>query len=65
MIYILDISPFKYMNKITLEESWLSRKPYVSDFLIFGFIAYAHIPKEWRIDLDLKIKLYMVIGHNE
>jgi len=53
------------LRDIIKKESQLGKKPFGSDFHMFGRITFAHIPKEKRSNLDEKSKAYMFIGYNE
>ena len=44
--YIVNCTPTKVLQAITLEEAWSKIKPYVSHFRVFGCEAWAHIPYE-------------------
>ena len=49
--YIVNPTPTKVLQCITLEEAWSKIKPYVSHFPVFGSEAWAHIPDEKRKEL--------------
>ena len=46
--YIVNRTPTKILQGITLEEAWSKSKPNVSHFHVFGFEAWAHISDEKR-----------------
>ena len=48
--YIVNRTPTKVLQGITLEEAWSKVKPNVSLFHVFGCEAWAHIPDEshWK-----------------
>ena len=52
--YIVNRTPTKYLQGITLEESWSKIKPDVSHFRVFGCEAWAYIPDEKRKALQPK-----------
>ena len=47
--YIVNRTPTKYLQGITLEEAWNKIKLYVSHFCVFGSEAWAHVLDEkWK-----------------
>ena len=47
--YIVNHTPTKVLQGITLEEAWSKIKPDVSHFRVFGCEAWAHISDEkWK-----------------
>jgi len=44
--YIVNQTPTKALKNITLEEEWNKIKPYVSQFHVFGSVAWNHIHDE-------------------
>ena len=65
VVYILNRTPTKAVMNITPEEAWSGRKPTMSHFSIFGFIAYAHVPDEKRSRLERKSDKYLMVGYSE
>jgi len=48
-------------NRKTLEEAYSGKRPYVGHLRVYGYVAYAHIPKETRLKLkDIAIKTYLI-----
>jgi len=47
-IYILNICPTKSLENSIPEEAWTGRKLDVSHIMIFGYVAYAHVPNKLR-----------------
>ena len=52
--YIVNRTPTKFLQGITLEEAWSKIKPDASHFRVFGCEAWAHIPDEKRKALQPK-----------
>ena len=47
--YIVNSTPTKFLQGITLKEAWSKIKPDVSHFCVFGCEAWAHILDEkWK-----------------
>jgi len=49
---------------MTLEEKFTSKKPNVSHFIVFGCIAYMHVPNEKRSKLDPKAEKCIFIKYS-
>ena len=45
-VYIFNRSPTSSVQGKVPKEAWSGQKVSVSDFKVFGCIAYAHVPKE-------------------
>ena len=54
--YIVNRTPTKFLQGITLEEAWIKIKPYVSHFHVIGCEAWAHIRMKNRKHCILKVK---------
>jgi hypothetical protein len=63
-IYTLTICPTRVVLNSTPEEAWSRYKPSVSHMKVFGYIAYAHVPKEKRRKLDDKSVKCIFIGYS-
>jgi len=63
--YIVNITPTKVLNNITLEEAWSSIKPDVSHFHGFGNEAWAHIPDGKHRALEPKSEKCIFVGYSE
>jgi hypothetical protein len=63
--YIVNHTPTKTLKTITLEESWTKIKLDVSHFLVFGIIAWAHIPNEKRKALQPKSEKCIFVGYSK
>jgi hypothetical protein len=63
--YIVNRTPTKALENITPEEDWTKIKPDVSHFLVFGSIAWAHIPDEKRKALQPKSEKCIFVGYYE
>ena len=51
-----DITPF---------EKWYSRKPDLANLKVFGCVAYAHVPKQFRTKLDNKAVKIRFVGYSK
>ena len=51
-IYILNVSPTTNVKNKGPQEAWSGTKTNVSHFIIFGYIAHAHVRGELRKNLD-------------
>jgi hypothetical protein len=49
---------------MTFEEKFTGKKPNVSHLILFGSIAYMHVPDEKRSKLDPKAKKCIFIGYS-
>jgi hypothetical protein len=63
--YIVNHTPTKALQNITLEEAWTKIKPDVSHFRVFGSIAWDHILDEKRKALQPKSKKCIFVGYFE
>ena len=63
--YIVNSTPSKYLQGITLEEAWVKIKPDVSHFRVFGSEAWAHIPDEKQKALQPKSEKCIFVGYYE
>ena len=54
--YIVNRTPTKFLQGITLEEAWSKIKPDVSHFRVFGCEAWDHISDEKWKALHSKLK---------
>jgi hypothetical protein len=55
-IYIMNRTPTTAVDGMTLEGKFTCKKPYVSHLIMFGCIAYVHVPNEKRSKLDPKVE---------
>jgi hypothetical protein len=60
--YIVNQTPTKALKSTTPEEAWTKIKPDLSDFRVFGSIAWAHIPDEKRKALQPKSEKCIFVG---
>ena len=62
-VYITNRIPTQALDgNITPFEKWYSRKPDLANLKVFGCVAYAHVPKQFRTKLDNKaVKLRFVV----
>lgn len=60
--YIMNRGTSSGLNK-TPSELWYGKKPNVSNFRVFGCMAYCHIPKECRGKFDSKVKKCIMMGY--
>lgn len=63
-VYLLNLSPTKFLNHCTPEEVWSGKCPDVSRLRIFGCKVHAHIPKEKRKKLDIKSTVCIMVGYS-
>ena len=63
--YIVNRTPTKYLQGITLEEAWSKIKLDVSHFHMFGSEAQAHIPDEKRKALQPKSEKCIFFGYSK
>ena len=61
--YIVNHTPTKVLQGITLEEAWSKIKPDVSHFRVFGSEAWAHIPDEKQKALHPKREKCIFVGY--
>ena len=61
--YIVNHTPTKALNNITLEEAWSSVKPDVSHFWVFESTTWAHIPNEKYKALEPKSEKNIFLLH--
>jgi len=48
-------------NRKTLEEAYSGKRPYMGHLRVYGYVVYAHIPKETRLKLeDIAIKTCLI-----
>jgi hypothetical protein len=64
VVYIVNRTPTTIIHGMTPEEKFTSKKPYVSHLIVFGCIAYVHVPDEKRSKLDPKAKKCIFIGYS-
>jgi hypothetical protein len=53
-VFLLNHNPKKTVHGRTPYEAWLGRKPEVTNFKVFGCLAYAHVPDTDRHKLEVK-----------
>ncbi|MCO5585951.1 hypothetical protein L7F22_039886 [Adiantum nelumboides] len=63
-VYTMNRTPTVAVHDMTPEETFTGKKPNVSDFKVFGCIAYMHVPDELRTKLDTKAEKYFFIGYS-
>jgi hypothetical protein len=63
-IYIMNQTPTKVVHGMTHEEKFIGKKLDVSNFKMFGCIAYVHVPKEKGSKLDPKADKCIFIGYS-
>ncbi len=63
-IYIMNRTPTVTIHGMTLKEKIISKKPDVSHFRVFGYIAYVHVFDEKRSKLNLKANKCVIIGYS-
>eukprot|EP00253_Pinus_taeda_P030095 PITA_30095 len=65
VIYVINISPTKSVMNRVPEHSWSDMSCSVSHLIVFGCVAYAHVPKERRGKLGDKSEKCIFTGYNE
>ena len=63
--FILKRVPTKSIKHVTPEEKWYGRKPYISNFKVFGCECWDHIPDDKWKNLDTKSDKCIFIGYSE
>jgi len=64
VVYIMNRTPTTAIHGMTLEEKFTCKKPNVSHLIVFGCIAYVHVPDEKRSKLDPKAEKCIFIGYS-
>ncbi len=64
IIYIMNRTPTTAVHGMTPEEKFTCKKPDVSHFRVFNYIAYVHVPDEKRSKLDPKTEKCIFIGYS-
>ncbi len=64
IVYIMNRTPTATVHGMTPEEKFTSKKPDVSHFRMFSYIAYVHVPDEKRSKLDPKVVKCIFIGYS-
>ena len=64
-VYILDRSTTSSIQGKVTKEKWNGLKVVVSHFIIFGWVAFSHVPEELRKKLDDRSEKYIFIGYSE
>jgi hypothetical protein len=62
-VYIMNRTPTMGVHGMTPEKKFTCKKPDVSHFKVFGYIAYVHVPNEKRSKLDPKVEKCIFIGY--
>ena len=63
--YVVNHTPTKVLQCITLEEEWSKIKIDISHFRLFGCEAWAHIPNEKRKTLQRRSEKCIFFGYSE
>jgi hypothetical protein len=63
-VYIMSRTPIATVHGMTPEEKFTGKKSDVSQFRMFGCIAYVHVPDEKRSKLDPKAEKCIFIGYS-
>jgi hypothetical protein len=63
-VYIMNRTPTTVVHGMTPEEKFISKKPNVSHLIVFGCIAYVHIPDDKRSKLDPNAEKCIFIGYS-
>jgi hypothetical protein len=60
----MNRTPTAIIHGMTPEEKFTSKKPDVSHLIVFGSIAYVHVPDEKTSKLDPKVEKCIFIGYS-
>ncbi|KAJ0735425.1 putative RNA-directed DNA polymerase [Helianthus annuus] len=63
--YLLNRASTKSVPNKTPQEVWSGNKPSIGHLRVFGCVAYAHIPKQYRGKLDDKAEKAIFVGYSE
>jgi hypothetical protein len=63
-VYIMNRTPITVVHGMTPEEKFTGKKPNVSHFRVFGYIAYVHVHDEKRSKLDPKAEKCIFIRYS-
>ncbi|XP_076941874.1 uncharacterized protein LOC143611561 [Bidens hawaiensis] len=63
-IYLVNIATTKAVRNQTPLEAWATRKPTVNHLKVFGCVAYALVPTQFRRKLDDKSEKCIFIGYS-
>lgn len=63
-VHILNRSPTKRLQDLTLEEAWSGSRPSVSHFRVFGSVCYKYVPDQLRKKLDDKSEVMILVGYH-
>jgi hypothetical protein len=64
VVYIMNQTSIMTIHGMTLKEKFTSKKPNVSHFIMFSYIAYMHVPNEKRSKLNPKVEKCIFIGYS-
>ncbi len=64
IVYIMNRTTTAIVHGMTPEEKFISKKPDVSHLIMFGYIAYVHVPDEKRSKLDPKVDKCIFIRYS-
>jgi hypothetical protein len=64
VVYIMNRTPTTAIHGMTPEEKFTGKKPNVSHFIVFGWIAYVHVPNEKISKLDPKAEKCIFIRYS-
>jgi len=62
--YIYNRSPMASLQRMTPEEAYSGKKPFVRHLRVFGCICYVHVPDEKRRKLDDKAVKCIFVGYS-
>ncbi|GKV14655.1 hypothetical protein SLEP1_g25495 [Rubroshorea leprosula] len=62
-VYLLNRSPTRSLQNVTLVEAWSGFKPSVKHLKVFGSIAFAHVPAQTRTKLDDRGEKTIFVGY--
>ena len=65
VVYVINRSPTKSVMNRVLKEAWSGMSCSVSHFIVFGCVAYAHVPKKIRGKLDDQSEKCIFTGYSK
>ena len=61
--YLRNRSPTSAVEGTTPHQAWYGQKPRVEHMRVFGCVAYVHVPKDERGELDSKTNKCVLLGY--
>ena len=65
-VYLTNRIPMQALGgDVTPFERWYTRKPDLANLKVFGCVAYAHVPKQFRTKFDDKAVKLRFVGYSK